>query len=86
MASRVDLPAPEGPMTVTKSPRSMVRSMRRSRKSCPLPCLTAFSRLRNRIMIHSVRNATTGSTRVARRAGSQLATRATAASSADMAA
>src|SRR6185295_9679154 len=50
MESSVLLPAPDGPITVTNSPGAMSRSMRRSRKICPAPCLIDFSTFRSLII------------------------------------
>src|SRR5690348_15354375 len=49
MCSRVDFPAPDGPMIDTNSPRLMSSVMRRNTKDCPYPCEYAFSRFRSEI-------------------------------------
>ena len=53
MWSRVDLPAPDGPMIDTNSPSFTSRSIRRNSQILFGPCGTAFSTLRSSISIGS---------------------------------
>ena len=67
-ASKVDFPAPDGPMIVTKSPDATSREIRRSTNSRPSAWGKDFSRF-ERLINYSFLRAIIGSTRVARRAG-----------------
>src|SRR5690349_16655652 len=86
MWSSVDLPAPDGPMIDTNSPERMSRSMARTIHVVAAPFATDFSMrlvvINESVKRHSYRNAVSGATRIARRAGTYDASRATAVSTA----
>src|SRR5579859_7417435 len=82
----VDLPAPDGPMIDTNSPERIARSIARRIQVVVAPLATVFSMpfvvISESAKRHSYRNATSGATRIARRAGTYDAMSATAVSTA----